>query len=195
MIPIVVVTKPNHDCVTIAHIRRNIMSPHCPWKWIIFSVKIFLPPASEGWGKVIFSLCVSVHTSTGGGTPHPLTGVPPSGPDWGVPPFFPTGVTPILSDGVPLIQVPDQGGGTLTWEGGTPSRPGKGVPPWSRPGEGIPPPPPPIQTWEGVPPVQVRSQDGGGGSTPNWNSIACTCYAAGGMPLAFTQEDFLLRLV
>ena len=31
----------------------------------------FLLPASEGWGKVIFSLCVSVHTSTGGGgVPH-----------------------------------------------------------------------------------------------------------------------------
>ena len=27
----------------------------------------------------------------------------------------------------------------------------------------------------------------------NQNSIACTCYAAGGMPLAFTQKDFLVR--
>ena len=42
-------------------------------------------------------------------------------------------------------------------------------------------------------PVQVPGQDGGGGVvTLNWNSIACTCYAAGGMPLAFTQEDFLV---
>ena len=40
----------------------------------------------------------------------------------------------------------------------------------------------------GDPPSQVKT----GGSTPNWNSIACTCYAAGGMPLAFTQEDFLV---
>ena len=27
---------------------------------------------------------------------------------------------------------------------------------------------------------------------PNQNSIACTCYAAGGIPLSFTQEDFLV---
>ena len=33
---------------------------------------------------------------------------------------------------------------------------------------------------------------GRGGGTPYWNSIAGTCYAAGGMPLAFTQEDFLI---
>ena len=26
----------------------------------------YLPPASEGWGKVLFSVCLSVHTSTGG---------------------------------------------------------------------------------------------------------------------------------
>ena len=31
------------------------------------------------------------------------------------------------------------------------------------------------------------------GDTPNWNSIACTCYAASGMPFAFTQEDFLVE--
>ena len=33
-----------------------------------------LPPASEGWGKVIFSLCVSVHTLMGGGVPHLRSG-------------------------------------------------------------------------------------------------------------------------
>ena len=32
----------------------------------------------------------------------------------------------------------------------------------------------------------------GQGGTPNWNSMTCTCYAVGGMPLAFTQEDFLV---
>ena len=46
----------------------------------------------------------------------------------------------------------------------------------------------------GNPPIQVRSQDWGGG-TPYWNSIACTCYAAGGMPLASTQEYFLVWCV
>ena len=52
----------------------NVPSPPDP---IIRRVKkniqaltvILLPPASEGWGKVIFSLCMSVHTSMGVGTP------------------------------------------------------------------------------------------------------------------------------
>ena len=39
-------------------------------------------------------------------------------------------------------------------------------------------------------PVQVPGQEGG--ATPNWNRIACTCYTAGGMSLAFTQKDFLV---
>ena len=34
-----------------------------------------------------------------------------------------------------------------------------------------------------------------GGATPNWNSIACTCYAAGGMPPAFRQENFLVMKI
>ena len=35
-----------------------------------FSSRTFLlQPASEGWGKVLFSVCLSVHTLTGGGTP------------------------------------------------------------------------------------------------------------------------------
>ena len=33
------------------------------------------------------------------------------------------------------------------------------------------------------------------GGTPYWNSIACTCYMAGSMPLAFLQEDFLVDFV
>ena len=32
------------------------------------------------------------------------------------------------------------------------------------------------------------------GYTP-LTSTACTCYTAGGMPLAFTQEDFLVRII
>ena len=56
---------------------------------------------------------------------------------------------------------------------GYPPGPGMGYPP--RPGIGSPFP----QTWDGVPP-------------PRQVSIANTCYAAGGMPLAFTQEDFLV---
>ena len=37
-----------------------------------------------------------------------------------------------------------------------------------------------------------RQGDGGAGGYPYWNSIMCACYAAGGMSLAFTQEDFLV---
>ena len=31
--------------------------------------------------------------------------------------------------------------------------------------------------------------------TPNRKSIACTCYMAGGMPLAFMQDDFLVHVI
>ena len=40
----------------------------------------------------------------------------------------------------------------------------------------------PVQDWMGYPPLSIRRQI----------SIASTCYAAGGIPLAFTQEDFLV---
>ena len=64
--------------------------------------------------------------------------------------------------------------------GGYPIRSGWGYLPYPHEGWGYPCPDlgrgvPPIQNWEGVP-----------------RSPACTCYAAGGMPLAFTQEDFLV---
>ena len=82
-------------------------------------------PHSEGCGKVIFSVCVSVHTSTGGGgipTPFPFRpgkgyptpcqdlgrgypppsrtgmGVPPSRPEKGAPP---SGQMPGRGGGVP----------------------------------------------------------------------------------------------
>ena len=64
-------------------------------------------------------------------------------------------------------------------DGGTPIRTSEGGTPPSRPGMGGPPCPGQVSGW------------GGGGGTSNWN-IACTCYAAGSMPLAFTQEDFLV---
>ena len=62
-----------------------------------------------------------------------------------------------------------------------PSRPGLGT--FHSLGWGTPQPGmgyPSAQTWDGVPPPTRQS------------SIAITCYAAGGMPLAFTQEDFLV---
>ena len=42
-------------------------------------------------------------------------------------------------------------------------------------------------THVGTPPHQGRYPP-----PPHWNSMACACYAVGGMPLAFTQEDFLV---
>ena len=86
---------------------------------------------------------------------------------------------------------------------GYPPGPGMGYPP--RPGMGYPP-----WTWDGVPPRhgtgyppdmgQGTPPDMGQGTPPDlrWGtpprqiSIVSTCYAAGGMPLAFTQEDFLV---
>ena len=73
------------------------------------------------------------------------------------------GVPPQTQDGVPP-----------TWGGVPPHRPEVGYPP--RPGTGYPPPDlgwSTPQTWDGLPPPT-------------------TCYTAGGMPLAFTQEDFLV---
>ena len=96
--------------------------------------------------------------------------------------------------------IPGMDGGTpfQAWtERGTPLfRPGMGYPHLDL-GWGTP-----IQTWDGIPPGQdwmvtvhppTRTEWG----TPpppirRQSSIANTCYAAGGMPLALTQEDFLV---
>ena len=103
-----------------------------------------LPPASEGWGKVIVSGCVSVDTM-GGGRGYPICW-PGEGE---VPPSFLTGSThPSQPRGYPIL--PNRGFRMV----GTP----------------------------------IPGQDEG---TPSWNSIACTSYTAGGMPLSFMQEDFL----
>ena len=123
--------------------------------------------------------------------PGHWTGYPPGLGQDGVPPWPGLdGVPPWTWDGVPPDQVrmghpPDQ-----VWMGypldlgwGTP-RPGQdGAPPW--PGlDGVPPRP-----GTGYPP-----RPGMGYPPPNWD-IASTCYAAGGMPLAFTQEDFLVTFM
>ena len=93
-----------------------------------------------------------------------------------------------MGGGVPSSQVRTGGYPILGQDGGTPSqvRTGGGIP-HPRSGWGVPPPPPPSAGW-GTPrsmsQVRIRGY-------PNWNSMACTCYAAVGMPLAFTQKDFL----
>ena len=65
---------------------------------------------------------------------------------------------------------------------------GRGTPPQSRPGKGVPDP---DMGMSSPCPGEVP----GWGVTPNWYSIACTCYAAGGMPLAFTQDFLVLSSV
>ena len=123
---------------------------------------LFLPPASEGWGKVLFSVCLSVHTSWGG---YPISGLgrgggvshPRSG-QGGVPhPRSGRGGTPsqVWPGGYPLGQgtPQDLGWGTPPghWTGyspdlgwGTPLDLGRGTP-WTW--DGVPP-----GTWDGVPP-------------------------------------------
>ena len=136
-------------------------------------------------GGYIFTL--SVHTSTGG-TPSPTR--PPSRSDhrtgggWGgagrVPPH--PGSDPRMGGWgwVPPCRPSrsDPRTGMGGWECGYPlPHPGQ-IP--GRGGQGrVPPHPGQIPGW-------------GVGGTPYWNSIACACYAAGGMPLAFTHEDFLV---
>ena len=97
----------------------------------------FLPPASEGWGKVQFSQ-VCLFTFRGVGYPHPFR--------WGV------------RKGSTTIQ--GQAGGTPI------------------PGQD-----------RGYPHPRSGRRD-----PPNWNTTACT-YVVGGMPLAFTQEDFLVHIL
>ena len=121
----------------------------------------FLPPASEGMGKVLFPVFLSVHTSMGGG------GATLARSGWwggGYP-----GQVWMVGRGVPQPGL--DGGGTqgtpMTGWGTRLARSGW----WG----GYPGYPPTMTGWSTPPP-----------------SIASTCYAAGGMPLAFTQEDFLV---
>ena len=100
---------------------------------------LFLPLAPEGWGKVIFSVCVSVLT-WGGGTPMRSS--------WGES-CYPH---PSEPRGTPSFPIGGRGYPTLGLDGGTPH------------------------------------------PTRRESSRASTCYAGGGMPLAFTQ-NFLVGLI
>ena len=102
--------------------------------------------------------------------PCPFCGVPQwlvPGPFLGGTPVRDGGCTPVQDWGYPS---PRWGGGNPRW--GTPW-PGMGYP-WGRD----------LRPVSGVPP----GQDG----VPPWDSKWSTCYAAGGMPLAFTQENCLV---
>ena len=105
-------------------------------------------------------------------------GTPQLGHDWGTPPAR-TGLGYLLP----------------------PTRPGLGYPPHNRDTTEVPPPLQPGQYW-GTPlartglvyPTAPLTRTGLGHSpTPRQNSSASTCYAEGGMPLAVTQEDFLVK--
>ena len=117
----------------------------------------------------------------------------------------------------PCVSSTFRGGGTpSSWRGeGTPSQVwmGGGLP-HPRSGWGVPHPrsglgvPHPWSGWGGVAPTQVwtggtlewMARTGWGTLHHDWmglppirqSSIGSTCYAAGSMPLAFTQEDFLV---
>ena len=95
----------------------------------------------------------------------------------------------MVGEGVPPGQVLMVPPAIKTWLGYSPTL-GWGTPSTIKTWLGYPPPdlgwgtPPTIKTWLGYPPPPTHPLDS--------SSIASTCYAAGGMPLAFTQEDFLV---
>ena len=138
----------------------------------------------------IFTL-VSVHTSIGvGGTPSQvwMGGYPILGLDRGIPhPRSGWGVPQVWTEGYPRSGrgVPHPRSG---W--GVPHpRSGQKVTPWLGL-DGVPPPTP------GLDEVLPQPEDWLGYPLPpiGQSSIASTCYAASGMPLAFTQENFLVQI-
>ena len=130
----------------------------------------WLPPVSEGRGGTVFT---GVCSHLWGGDPyfHPIILPLVPYPFLGVPQLH-----PII---LPLVPGPFLGRGDI------PILPDGGP----HAGEFL------VRMGEVVPPFQVRYQvrTEGGGVPPNWKSKVCTCYVEGGMPLAFTQEDFLVR--
>ena len=167
----------------------------------IYCLLSFYRPHPKDGGRYCFHF-VCQFTSQGGGYPipglggYPIPGLarevphPRSGLE-GTPSQVWSGGYPIsgLARGVPGVP-PDQVrmgysprsgmGNPLDMRWGTPQT-WHGVPPW---------------TWDGVPPGPGMGYplDLGWGTPQTWDrippSIASTCYMAGGVPLAFTQEDF-----
>ena len=143
------------------------------------------------------------HRSGQGGTPFQVwmvEGYPIPGLDEGYP-------IPGLDGGYPIPGLDGGGGGTLGtplarsrwWKGVTP-RPdldGVGlprVPPWpGLDGGGYPLA---MSIWWGLPGSPPTRTEWGTTPTPiRQSSIASTYYPVGGMPLAFTQQDFLVDLL
>ena len=81
-------TKPLHDAVVslnqTATFECQVRTFHR--KSCYKNYSLYLPPASEGWGKVLFSIC-QFTPRPGGGYPILLMGgYPPSRTGWGTPP-------------------------------------------------------------------------------------------------------------
>ena len=149
-------------------------------------------------GKVMFSVCPHL----GGGVPishnalqhfpecHGAAtggGYPARGSHWGGYPARSSWGVPC--QGVPCRGLPCWGGYPAmgsTLSGGYPAR---GVPCWGNtllggyPARG--------GTQVRYPPQQGQP----GGGYPGQDNIGSTCYMTGGMPLAFTQEDFLVFFI
>ena len=98
---------------------------------LILHALLLLPPASEGWGKVLFSACLSGHTWGGGEGYLPWTGggyllwtggrVPTL--DGGGGTYLGLGVRVSTSDGGEGVPTSDGGGGTyLGWGRGSMSK-------------------------------------------------------------------------
>ena len=150
--------------------------PHS-WRYFVLGLPCFLITARVRTydGRLCFHRCVSVQLSGGGGTPsqvwvggYPISGLggggyPIPGPGPGGYPVPGPGGYPIPSLGV--YPIPGPQGYPIPGPGGYPI-PGLG--------EVLRVPSPPNQVW-------IRQ-----------SSTASTSYAAGGVPLAFTQEDFLV---
>ena len=120
-------------------------------------------PHPKDDGKVLFSVC----QSTPGGVPHPYPSpslsIPVGGGTW----------SSLGQGGIPQSSLGWGGGVPQPWMGGYPNLGLGGTPTLDR----------------GVPHLMS-----GGGTPGTPLRIASTCYgyAAGGVPLAFTQEDFLV---
>ena len=93
------------------YFKRHPIRTNCTscWVLLIYIQVMFLAPASEGWGKVIFLICVSVHR----GEEHlPWTGGGGIYLGWG-------GCLPWMARYLPWMgRVPtlDGGGGTYLWQ-------------------------------------------------------------------------------
>ena len=161
--------------VCLLRIRRSFFLKTCIsycgfWINAMYIFFITARVRSTREGNIYIWECLSVQQWSGRTPSQVVCPIPGLG-GYSVPGLGGVGGTPsqVWVGGYPCNRLARSG-----WWGvprGTP-----GYPPTIMTGWGVPPP------WlDGVPPPPIRQ-----------NSTASTCYAAGGMPLAFTQEDFLV---